>query len=187
MINIKKIILISGKAGSGKDSTANILKQKLESKNNKVLITHMADLLKYIVKTYFNWNGEKDEIGRYMFQYIGTDVIRKQNPNYWVDFIIGILTMFENEWDYVLIPDVRFINELERFAGFDTVNLRINRLNFISHLTEKQQNHISETELDDYEFDYIINSESGLDKLEIEVDRFIEWLEKNNEYTKIIY
>jgi tRNA uridine 5-carbamoylmethylation protein Kti12 len=95
MINIKKIILISGKAGSGKDSTANILKQKLESKNNKVLITHMADLLKYIVKTYFNWNSEKDEVGRHILQYIGTDVIRKQNPNYWIDFVKGILTMFE--------------------------------------------------------------------------------------------
>jgi len=180
LIKIKKVILISGKAQNGKDTVANILKKKLILKKEKVLITHYADLLKFVCEKYFNWNGEKDEVGRHILQYIGTDVIRKQNPNYWIDFVKGILTMFENEWDYVLIPDVRFVNELEGWYGFDTVNLRVNRLNFINPLTLEQQNHISETELDNYEFDYIINSESGLDKLEIEIDRFIEWMESNN-------
>lgn len=181
MIKIKKVILISGKAQNGKDTVANILKKKLMFKKKKVLIAHFADLVKFVCEKYFNWDGKKDENGRKILQSVGTDIIRKQNPNYWVDFVKGILVMFENEWDYILIPDARFINELERFAGFDTVNLRINRINFVSPLTLEQQYHISETELDNYNFDYIINSNSGLDKLELEVDRFIDWLDKKYE------
>lgn len=174
-----KIILIAGKAQNGKDSCANIIKQKLESEGNKVLITHYADLLKYLTKTFFNWNGEKDEYGRSLIQRIGTDIIRKQRPNFWVDFIIDIISMFPNEWDYVLIPDCRFHNELTRWdENWDTITIRVNRLNFESDLTEEQKNHISETALDNYHFDYVINSESGLDNLEKEVEKFLEWMEE---------
>ena len=67
-----KIINISGKAMAGKDTCALILKEKLESKNKKVLITHFADLVKYVSKQFFNWNGIKDEQGRTILQRIGT-------------------------------------------------------------------------------------------------------------------
>jgi len=176
------IILISGKAQHGKNQSAEILKQKLELKNNKVLITAYADLVKFVASNIFNWNGEKNETGRTLLQYIGTDVIRTQKPNYWVDFIIDILTMFKNEWDYVLIPDVRFINEITRYGEeWDTTTVRINRSNFENNLTIEQKNHPSETELDNFNFDYVINAESGLDKLEIEVDKFMEWMEDVDE------
>lgn len=39
---MKKIILISGKAENGKTTLANILKEKLESYGNKVVITRYA-------------------------------------------------------------------------------------------------------------------------------------------------
>ena len=83
-----KIILIIGKARMGKDTTANIMKEQLESKGKKVLICHYADLLKYICKTFFGWDGVKDNNGRSILQYVGTDKIRKENPNYWVKFIV---------------------------------------------------------------------------------------------------
>lgn len=178
-----KIILISGKAQHGKDTTANILKEKLEQKNNKVLITHFGDLVKFVCEKYFNWDGKKDERGRAILQRIGTNVIREQNPDYWVDFVINLLSMFENEWDYVLIPDARFHNEIEKFEDkkdWDVLSVRINRLNFTSTLTQEQKNHPSETALDDYVFDYVIYAENGIDKLEIEVDKFINWLEGIN-------
>lgn len=61
---MKKVICISGKAQHGKDTTATILKAALEGRNNKVLIFHYADLLKYLCKEYFGWNGEKDELNK---------------------------------------------------------------------------------------------------------------------------
>ena len=178
-----QIILISGKAQNGKDSFAKILKQKLEQYNNKVLITHYGDPVKFLATNLFNWNGEKDEYGRTLLQKVGTDIVRTQNPNFWVDFIIDILKLFKGEWNYVLIPDCRFKNELTRYREeWNTTTVRVNRLNFENNLTYKQKNHSSETELDNYHFDYVINAESGLDKLEEEVDKFLEWMDMEDVY-----
>lgn len=155
-----KIICISGKARHGKDTAANYMKKKLELSGKKVLIAHYADLLKYICKTIFNWNGVKDENGRQLLQYVGTDVIREQNPDYWVEFIISILDLFYGDWDYVLIPDCRFPNEVERLreAEFDVASVKIVRDDFKSELTQEQQNHKSEIAMDNFEFDYVIHN-----------------------------
>lgn len=155
-----KIVCISGKARHGKDTAANYMKKKLELSGKKVLIAHYADLLKYICKTIFNWNGVKDENGRQLLQYVGTDVIREQNPDYWVEFIISILDLFYGDWDYVLIPDCRFPNEVERLkeAEFDVTAVKIVRDDFKSELTPEQQNHKSETAMDEFEFDYVIHN-----------------------------
>ena len=101
-----KVITISGKAQNGKDTTAGFLKDALEADGYSVLITHYGDLLKYICQKFFNWNGEKDEKGRSLLQYVGTDVIRAEQPDFWVGFVSNILDLFPDTWDYVLIPEI---------------------------------------------------------------------------------
>ena len=167
-----KVILISGKAQVGKDSTATYLKDKLEQNGKSVLISHYGDLVKYICRTFFEWNGEKDSAGRSLLQFVGTDRIRKKYPDFWVKFVFDVLSVFSNEWDYVLVADCRFKNEINLFknSDFDTITVRVERLNFESPLTKEQQNHESETNLDDQIFDYYISSESGLDKLHQQID-----------------
>lgn len=171
-----KIILISGKAMSAKDTTANIMKKQLESIGKKVLICHYADLLKYICKTFFGWDGVKDDKGRSILQYVGTDNIREKCKDYWVKFISDFLNMFYDEWDYVLIPDTRFPNEIdymkERFGN--TYTIRVERPNFVSLLTEEQQNHPSECALDDYKMDTIITNNGTVEDLELKVKHYIE-------------
>ena len=163
---MKKVICISGKAQHGKDTTATILKAALEGRNNKVLIFHYADLLKYLCREYFGWNGEKDDTGRTLLQYVGTDVVRKQNPNYWVNFAVDFLKLFENEWDYILIPDCRFPNEVNTMqTHFDCIHLRVRRDNFNSPLSSEQQKHISETALDDYPYDKLLLNEGTVVEL----------------------
>lgn len=170
-----EIVSISGHAGSGKDTVAGIIKERLEHDDHKVLITHYADLLKYICKTFFNWNGKKDERGREILQYVGTDIIRKQDENYWVDFLISIFRFFDKHWDYVLIPDLRFENEYTRLkdSGFDAIHLRIVRPDFQSLLTDKQQKHVSETSLDSVKPDYTIVNSGSLDDLKTIVNNWI--------------
>ena len=65
-----KVICISGKARHGKDTLAGILKTHLEDQGNKVLIAHFGDLVKYICEKFFDWNGQKDEEGRTLLQYV---------------------------------------------------------------------------------------------------------------------
>lgn len=162
-----KVICISGKAQHGKDSSANIMKTMLEADGYKVLIAHYGDLVKYICKAFFDWNGEKDERGRSLLQHVGTDIIRSQRPDYWVSFIADILEFFSGEWDYVLIPDSRFPNEVDylKERGFDVTHMRVIRQNFVSPLTPAQQNHPSETALDNTLPDYYINNYGTLDDL----------------------
>lgn len=171
-----KVILISGKAQNGKDTTASILKQTLVDNGDRVLITHYADLLKYICTNYFGWDGKKDDKGRQMLQYVGTDVIRKQNPTLWVDFVAMILKYFKGNWDYVIIPDCRFPNEITRMieAGFDTIHLRVHRPNFESPLTQEQQNHPSETALDNFGADVYIENDSTLTDLKYKIRKWVE-------------
>ena len=172
-----KVVLISGKAMSGKDTAASILKEIMEQDGKKVLTVHYADLLKYICKSFFGWNGEKDDIGRNLLQKIGTNVIREQQPNYWVDFIESILLLFPNEWDFILIPDTRFPNEIIDMNNlFDTFSIRINRTDFESSLTDEQKQHISETALDNFKFDYYIDTISDLDYLRNKLVKMYEYM-----------
>lgn len=156
-----KVICISGKAGHGKDTAALYLKEQLEVGENRVLIAHYGDLVKYVCKTFFNWDGQKDRAGREMLQTVGTDIVRNEDPDYWVRFISDMLNFFESSWDYVLIPDCRFQNEIEYLieSGFRVTHMRIIRDNYVSDMPEEQQVHISETALDDYLPDiYVHNS-----------------------------
>ena len=161
-----KVLCISAKARHGKDTAANIIKDYLEDQDKKVLITHYGDLIKFICKNYFNWDGQKDEKGRTLMQYVGTDIISSKQPAYWVDFVISILKFFESEWDYVLVPDCRYPIEAFRMVeNFDTAVLRIERPGFKSDLTETQLQHPSETAMDNYAFDAIIYNDAGFDEL----------------------
>lgn len=169
-----KIICVSGKAQHGKDFTANCIKQCLESKGKKVLIAHYADLLKYLCKQYFGWNGEKDDTGRALLQRVGTDEIRKIHPDYWVDFLVSFFKMFPNEWDYVVLADTRFPNEIEKWktSELECVSVRVERVGFMSSLTKEQQNHASETALDGYDFDYYLVN-GGTEWYKEQVDKFV--------------
>ena len=81
-----KIIFISGKAEHGKDTFANILKKEYVTRNKRVLVTHYGDLVKYVCRMFFNWDGEKNEPGRSLLQRIGTR-FRSAVPTFWIDWI----------------------------------------------------------------------------------------------------
>ncbi len=173
-----KICCISAKAQHGKDTAAKLIKERLEYKGQRVLITHYADLLKFICVKFFGWNEVKDEAGRTLLQYIGTDVVGAKNPAFWAEFIVSILNMFEGTWDYVLIPDCRYPIEVETMKKhFDTLVLRIERPDFDNGLTETQKQHASEVKMDNYNFDEVLfNSgtlESFRDKLNSFVDNYL--------------
>ena len=173
-----QILVISGHAQNGKDTVAGLLRDSLKADGNRVLVAHYADLLKYMCRTFFDWDGNKDEKGRHILQYVGTDVIRKQAPDFWVDFISSVLTYFNDNWDYVLIPDTRFPNEIDKLLsnGFNVTHIRVVRPNFESSLTEEQKNHPSETALDNVNPDFYIYNEGSMEELRVNIN---EWIKEN--------
>jgi hypothetical protein len=182
---MKQIFLIGHKAEAGKDSTANFLRTKL---NGHLLVIHFADYIKTIAKDYLKWNGEKDEFGRNLLQQLGTEKVKIELKKslYWVERVCDIIEIAQDKYDYFAVPDCRFLSEiyytLAKFP-YNVTTIDVTRLNYENRLTKSQRNHISEIELDNFKFDYNIVSENGLNKLEIEVDKFVEWYkekEKNN-------
>lgn len=180
-------ILCSGRARHGKDTSAEIIKDNLEARGYKVLITHYADLLKFICKNFFGWNGEKDEAGRTLLQQIGTNCIREQDPDYWVDFVANLIRMFPDRYDFVIIPDTRFPNEIDRIAdaGFPTTHVRIIRTDFESQLTEEQKNHPSETALDNTAPDFVIKN-TTMSALRDQLRQFCDTIVSAKEQAEIV-
>jgi len=119
-------ITATGKAKAAKNSVARMLKDELEKDEKRVLITHYADPVKNICRDWFGWNGRMDEEGRSFLRYVGTEIVRAKRPDFWVDFIFGLLSMLGSEWDFVIIPDGRYPNELDldRY-GFQSHHIRI--------------------------------------------------------------
>lgn len=174
-----KVILISGKAQHGKDTCALYLQDILSKHGKKVLVAHYGDLLKYICKQFFGWNGNKDETGRTLLQHVGTDVIRRSDADYWVNFVKGILELFPDIWDFVLIPDCRFPNEVDMIEG---THLRVVREGFESPLTKEQQTHESEVALDDHPYDQLIVNDGSLFELYRKCEALamsMGWIPKN--------
>ena len=178
-----KVICISGKARHGKDTVAEMLKEEIEQsaktapdslKAPSVLIFHYADLLKFICKKCFHWNGEKDEPGRALLQYVGTDVVREQNPDYWVDFVVSLLHLFPDKWDIVILPDCRFPNEIEKMkqAGYDVTHVHVVRPELLSKTHQsKTAAHISENAMQGVTPDVLISNNGTLNDLQKSIHR----------------
>jgi hypothetical protein len=163
---MKRIFLISGKAQSGKDTTADFIKQALPN----TLIIHNADYMKYMAKTYLGWNGVKDEEGRNILQQLGTDKVRVGTckPMFWTWLVCEVIEILQNDFDYFCIPDTRFPNEIylpkARF-GDKVISIHIERPDHNNGLTEEQKKHPSETALDGFKFDYNLSVPSGISLL----------------------
>jgi ABC-type oligopeptide transport system ATPase subunit len=168
-----KIVLINGKAASGKTTTARIIKRYLEEKGNRVLITPFAAYLKFICKEYLEWDGKKDEQGRHTLQYVGTDLVRKKNPNFWSNTIVEFIKVFSDEFDYFIIDDCRFPTEVDCFDGFDYITIRVERPDHENHLSPEQRIHESETALDNWAFHIYFANYEGLDILEDNVRKMM--------------
>ena len=173
---MKEIILLSGKAQHGKDSSAKFIQEAL---GDRAIILHFADLLKMIAKKYLSWDGSKDPKGRTLLQWLGTDRVRKEMGwcGYWAERTCDFIEILSQKYEYFLIPDCRFPNEVtipeNRFKNYKVSLVRIVRKNFDNGLSKEQQQHPSEISLDNYTPDYIIESEGGLENLKINVDKFI--------------
>jgi len=177
-------IVLSGKSGSGKDMTAQFIKEEMEKHGHNVMIIHFADAVKWFCRDFLNWDGKKDEVGRTLLQTVGTDIVRARHPNFWVGIVIGWIQAWEpyNNFDIAVIPDARFPNEVDIALQElqNCIAVRIERKNedgtdwINPTLTENQREHPSETSLDNYAFDYIIHNDEGLDLLRESVSTLLE-------------
>jgi hypothetical protein len=120
-----KIILINGKARSGKDTLASLIKGQLP--NKKVLIRGNAQTVKDCAKKYFNWNGTKDTKGRQLLIDI-TNLGYAQDPYHW-DRLTLKYALDKDNYDYLIIPDWRYFSTYEylKEEGYEVITVHRHR------------------------------------------------------------
>lgn len=174
------VITVSAKAQHGKDSFANAFEKIAKEQGYRVLIIHYGDILKYVCKQYFGWNGVKDKAGRDMLQHVGTELVRFNNSDAWANCVVELVKGLQTEYDFVLVPDTRFPNEIECWENTDffIFTVKILRKNedgtdFDNGLTSEQKQHLSEVSLDDYHFNYEVES-ANLESLALSAESILE-------------
>ena len=178
MIDDIKVYLICGKARSGKDTIGDMLKSKLEERNHKVCNIQIMRTLKGYLKDYFNWDGTEENKPRTLLQTMGTELIREKlnMPNFHLDRLTEDIKVLSNYFDIFIVDDIRLINEIEeikkRFSNVTSIG--VEKENYISPLTETQEKHITEHDLDNYnDYDYKIINRTR-EELDEEINKIID-------------
>jgi len=184
---MEKIVLISGHAENGKDEFAKLLKKHLENNGKKVIVTRFAKYLKQILIDYYGWDGTtKNEYWRNKLQELGTEVIRLElkMPHFHVNRICEDISIIQNDFDYVLIPDARFPNEIHYTrANFPDIveDFRVMRIDYKSTLDNSALNHHSETALDSFHFSNYIENHT-IEQLDNIANNIVsKWVENNEQ------
>lgn len=170
-----KIIILSGKARSGKDEVADIIYNYYNDKKVKKL--SYAYYLKQYVKNISNWDGTEDDKPRELLQTIGIDLIKNKIDNkLLINRVIEDIKVYSYFYDIIVITDARLIDEVEDIKdNFNNViTIRINR-NIDNNLTSIEKSHITENGLDNYNnFDYVIDNNDDYKSLENSVNVVLE-------------
>lgn len=159
------IFVLSGKAKSGK----NLIADKIENyyKNKRCIQISYAFYLKNYVKNIYDWSGSEEDKPRELLQKIGIDLIKnKIDSNLLIRRVCEDIKVYSYFYDIIIITDARLKDEIEipKRLFNNVVTIRIDSIYYDKKMTIEQMNHITETNLDNYnKFDYVIND---FDKLE---------------------
>ena len=156
-----KIVLISGKAEAGKTTVSRYLKNLLtEYRDFSVACVPYGNYVKDTAEDLWEWDGKKDAAGRTLLQWWGTDCVRSTDPDFWAETVARLASVIKDKFQFMIIDDARFINELLIWKGyeFEVITVRIERPGHENALTPEQRLHISETELDNWDFDVVLTA-----------------------------
>lgn len=176
-----KIFVISGKAETGKNKVAALLKEIYKDRNKKTVNIAYASYLKEYAKNILNWDGNENTKPRDFLQYIGIEIIKKQiDDKMLIRRMIEDIQVYSNYFDVITISDARFKEEIEDIKkNFNDV-VTIHILAKENSLTESQKNHITEIALDGYQnYDYEITNHGTIDDLRKSLKQIINEVDKN--------
>lgn len=174
----KLLVLVSGKAGSGKDAFVHGLREE----GMDFMWLAFADALKDMARVT-GWDGKKkDERGRRLLQDLGS-AWRRYDPLFWIR---KVQNMAECVGCSVVVSDCRFRNELEEMKsfgerlGFRVATVRVERPGYDNGLTGEAAAHESETDLDGQAFDVtVFNEQPTVEEFKrVSAAKFMAFLEE---------
>ncbi len=159
----EKIIILSGKQFSGKDTVAKILLEHL--KGYRRIGLGDAIKLEYAEKTGLTLSEIEQNKPKYRQDLINLGNLRRsQDCDYWIKKVIAM----EGN---IIVPDVRVKRELEYFRSANAFKIRVEADRSVRALrgTLASENDLTETDLDDVkDWDYIIYNNSDYKNLQVE-------------------
>ena len=158
-------ILISGRAGVGKSTSAKILKDLLDA---DCLLENFARGVKGVAYA-MGWDGVKDAKGRKLLQDIGR-VGRQYNEDIWVEMTEERIFTILPPPEFVIIDDWRFPNEYNHIKldpAFEIETIRIDAPGRECLKGLPEYDDISETALtnNNFEYDFLVDNEGSLEVL----------------------
>lgn len=173
-----ELYLIAGYARVGKNSFANYLKEAFERENKRVCILRISGPLYHYAYDYFGWNGKDKDKPRDFLQQMGIEYIKEelQMPHFLIDRMSEDIKILDKFFDIGIITDGRLKSEIielkMRYPNIKTIHLK--RENYDNTLTKKEEKHITERDLDDYDdFDFEIENK-GYETLEENAEKIVE-------------
>ena len=167
-----KVILICGKASSGKNQLADYIEKYLNRDSNgnfvsKTLVRGNAQSVKEIAYRQYNWDGVKDRKGRQLLLDITNERYNYDN-NYWEKetFLQAIMHQETNRnCEYLIIPDWRYAQTKTYFekVADEVITIRITRPNLEEGT---HSDHSSENDFKNFEVDYEVINDKDLLNLE---------------------
>ena len=158
-----KIYLVAGKSGSGKNEVARIIKDYYEAFGKRVVITEFSKYLKLYAKEVLGWDGVNEDKPRRFLQDLGVTIRENMEmPNFLIDRMKEDIKVYTLYYDIVVISDVRLPEEIEEFKAAYSNCVSIYVINQFeeSKLSLKEQMHITETALENYDnFDLTITND----------------------------
>lgn len=198
----KLVILLSGKKGTGKNTSASIITDMLGTENVEEIA--FADPIKRFCMDCFaltqtqcygtsgerespssiSWNDISDSYKpqsanglmtvREVLQFVGTEALRGFYPDIWAH--AGLTAARRSQKKVVVFTDTRFPNEILKLKSMelDTPPATVVTVR-INRETGRIDNHESETALDNYEhFDCIIDNNHGRESLKKNIYALME-------------
>ncbi len=158
------IIAISGKARSGKDTAADYLRDKYGYEPIR-FSAPVYSIVNYIQKTV----GVPNVKDPAMLQFIGENLRQYYGEDVWVGILLRSLQPDKN----IVICDARLQIEANELAAAGIPILRINRK---ERPIDRDPSHISEVDLDNYPFNYVIDNDGTFEEFYAKIDEFITQL-----------
>lgn len=180
------LIGLSGRAGSGKDTTANLLVGEFMKVGAQVKTLSFAGKLKEVVcdvfcldPVVFEDRGLKNQpmlelqgkTPREVAQFLGTEAFRAIRSEVWVDYAIRQAQKYLAQGISVIITDCRFLNEADAIASYGGHVVSIERDSV------EVYDHPSETAIDEIKARYAtatIQNNGSMRELAVEVKKFYD-------------
>ncbi len=161
----KRIIIINGTGGAGKDTFVSFC-----SEIEKVLNISTVDKVKEAAKILVGWNGEKDEVSRKLLVDLKQLSIAYNDAP--TKYICEMAEKFRNSEDNLMFVHIREAEEIEKAKKL----LNAKTLLVTNPRVELITSNDSDGKVNEYQYDYYLENDGTLEELKEKAKKFIEEL-----------